>query len=112
MITILFLGQATTSEKPPNFLHGLQKLGFNTLADMMANSGVHELLMSDAEITLFAPTDGSIQEFLNNQPVTPPSTEDKDALKNLLLNHIVQRIADRLVEIRRRPGPATCHHGL
>ena len=48
------------------------------------------MMMSDSDITIFAPTDGSIQEFLNNQPVTPPTSEDKDGLRNLLLNHIVE----------------------
>ena len=86
------VGQATTSAeaKPPSLLLGLQKLGFNTLADMLANSGILQSLSGDADITIFAPNDDSIQKFLNDQPVTPPSTEDKDALKNLLLNHIVQ----------------------
>ena len=90
IIKILFLGKGGTNTVQ-NMLIGLKKLGYNTLSDMMANAGILMVLSDGGNFTIFAPTDDSIQKFLNNQPVTAPSTGDKEDLKNLLLNHVVPR---------------------
>merc|ERR1719264_253221 len=66
---------------------GMQKLGLNTLSDMISNAELFGALSEDTEITLFAPTDVSIQDLLSTQPQVAKRLEDKAALKNLLLNH-------------------------
>ena len=77
-----------------NLQLGLENFGFNTLSKMIANARLLKELVDDTGLTIFAPTDAGIQEFLNSQPEFAEGERniekmDEAALQNLLLNHIV-----------------------
>ena len=80
----------TSEQRASSLRLGMQKMGLNQLTDLIAKAGLlKELGDKNTDFTLFAPTDESIQEYLNSQPEGAAGLEDEAVLRDLLLNHVV-----------------------
>ena len=86
----------------------LRSIGFKTLNALIEDAGLLGTLSSDKEFTVFAPSDAALGNFLASNPAVAESLEvklnsqkkcmtvsevnislqDRETLKNLLLNHV------------------------